>query len=157
MSDINNMNNKSDINQFKFLVFNIGDVQYAAPLLSVREVLEFQEPKPMPNMVSYFIGVINVRGSIVGVIDLRTKFHCPEKKTRKTAMLLCDTDLGPIAAIVDSVDSVIHLKPEDVEKKPPVHAKVNHEYLLGVAKNRDSLITIIDLHKSLSEEKLKAS
>lgn len=58
----------------KFLVFSVGEELYASPLLSIREVLEFQPPKPMPNMVHYFTGVINVRGAIVGVIDLRTKF-----------------------------------------------------------------------------------
>ncbi|MDH4468960.1 MAG: chemotaxis protein CheW [Bacteriovoracaceae bacterium] len=144
-----------DINQYKFLVFYVGGVQYGAPLLTVREVLEYQQPKPMPNMVNYFVGVINVRGAIVGVVDLRSKFGCQEKFDKKTAMLLCDTDKGAIAAIVDYVDSVVHLKQEDVDHHPPVQSKIGHEYLLGVAKNKDSLITIVDLFKSLCDEKLK--
>lgn len=144
-------------NDYKYLVYKIGNELYSSPLLSVREVLEYQNPKYMPNMVNHFSGVINVRGAIVGVIDLRLKFGLPNQVVPKTSILLCDTDRGSIAAVVDSVECVQEFAESDVDTKPPVMSKVKQEYLVGVAKSKDQLITIIDLHKFLTEEELRAA
>ncbi len=142
-------------NDSKFLIFKVGESLYSSPLLSVREVLEYQKPKPMPNMVHYFAGVINVRGAIVGVIDLRIKFGMQSTVDSKTAMLLCDTDRGSIAAIVDCVECVQELTEENIERKPAIKSKVSQEYLIGVAKRANDLVTVIDLHKSLTDEEYK--
>ncbi|MFN3696538.1 MAG: chemotaxis protein CheW [Pseudobdellovibrio sp.] len=142
-------------NELRFLIYKIGTETYGSPLLSVREVLEFQKPKFMPNMIKSFSGVINVRGAIVGVVDMRTKFGFPEDIQRKTSMLLCDTERGPIAAVVDNIECVLEIKSENMEKEPPIRSKVPASYLMGVAKNNDQLITIIDLQKALTEEEFK--
>lgn len=144
-------------NDSKYLIFRIGNELYSSPLLSIREVLEYQKPKPMPNMVSYFAGVINVRGTIVGVVDLRAKFEVENKINAKTAMLLCDTERGSIAAIVDTVDSVQEFKPDSLERKPAIKSKIAQDYLIGVAKSGTDLITVIDLHKSLTDEEFKVA
>ncbi|MGZ3773349.1 MAG: chemotaxis protein CheW [Pseudobdellovibrionaceae bacterium] len=144
-------------NDHKHLVYKIGSELYSSPLLSVREVLEYQNPKYMPNMVSHFSGVINVRGAIVGVIDLRLKFGLSNQVGPKTSILLCDTDRGSIAAVVDSVECVLEIAETNIDKKPPIMSKVKQEYLVGVAKSKDQLITIVDLHKFLTEEELKAA
>ncbi|MGZ3771201.1 MAG: chemotaxis protein CheW [Bdellovibrio sp.] len=144
-------------NDHKHLVYKIGAELYSSPLLSVREVLEYQNPKYMPNMVSHFSGVINVRGSIVGVIDLRLKFGLSNQVGPKTSILLCDTERGSIAAVVDSVECVQQFHENDIDTKPPILSKVKQEYLVGVAKSKEQLITIVDLHKFLTEEELKAA
>lgn len=141
----------------KFLVYKIGDLFYGSPLLSIREVLEYQPPKPMPNMVPHFSGVVNVRGLIVGIIDLRVKFRCPTEVGRKAAMLLCDTTEGPLAAIVDSVESVQQFENDQFEKDVAVQSNIERDYLLGIAKDKNHLITIIDLHKSMENSNLKAA
>lgn len=142
----------------RYLIYKIGEEIYGSPLLTIREVLEYQKPKFMPNMVAYFSGVINVRGAIVGVVDLRSKFGVQETvKELGTAMLLCDTEKGPIAAVVDAVESVQLIDDSDLDKEPPVQSKLERGYLLGVAKHKGRLITIIDLLQSLSDEKLKVS
>lgn len=139
----------------KYIVYKIGEELYASPLLSVREVIEYQKPKFIPNMVNYFSGVINVRGTIVGVVDFRAKFNLPNKVDRKTSLLLCDSTEGPVAALVDSVESVIEILENDLEKNPPVKTQIEKTYMIGVAKYKDKLITVIDILKSLSEEHLK--
>lgn len=156
MSDMINDQLKTE-DDLRFLVFKIGDEYYGSPLLSIREVLEYQKPKPMPNMVRHFSGVVNIRGAIVGVIDLKTKFNYPTNSQSRQAMLLCDTEKGPLAAVVDVVESVILLQEKDFEKQPPVKSTTNQKYILGVAKNQKHLVTIIDLHKLLLEEELKAA
>ncbi|HEY8271132.1 MAG TPA: chemotaxis protein CheW [Pseudobdellovibrionaceae bacterium] len=144
-------------NDYKYLVYKIGNELYSSPLLSVREVLEYQNPKYMPNMVHHFSGVINVRGAIVGVLDLRLKFGLPNPVGPKTSILLCDTGRGLIAAVVDSVECVQEFAETDVDRKPVVMSKVKQEYLAGVAKSKEQLVTILDLHKFLTEEELKAA
>jgi purine-binding chemotaxis protein CheW len=141
----------------RYLIFRIGGEHFACPLLSVREVLEYQKPKHMPNMVHYFPGVINVRGSIVGVVDLRTKFGASAAVEPRTAMLLCDTDRGALAAIVDRVESVRQIPPEKIDHDPSLVSKIDARYLLGVATTDDGLITVVDLHQSIIEEQLKTA
>jgi len=143
--------------EHRYLVFRIGEEQFACPLLSVREVLEYQKPKHMPNMVSYFPGVINVRGSIVGVVDLRTKFGAPSSVERRTAMLLCDTENGAVAAVVDLVESVRQIKPECIDRETTLLSKIDTRYLNGVARVDDKLVTVVDLHQSLLEDQMKAA
>jgi purine-binding chemotaxis protein CheW len=72
-------------------------------------------------------------------------------------MLLCDTERGPIVAVVDKVESVLELKPEDVDYKPPVQSKVDQNYLIGVAKIQERLVSLVDLHKLLNEGEYKAA
>lgn len=140
----------------RYLLFEVGKELYGTPLLDVREVVEYQEPKFMPNMVSHFVGVINIRGSIVGVIDLRKRFGEKTDGNAKTAMLVSDTPQGTIAAIVDRVDSVISIEQSMIDEKPPVITSVKQEYLTGVAKAKDRLVTIVELQRILGDENLVA-
>ena len=144
-------------NEKKHLIFKIGDELFGSPLLSIREVLEYQKPKAMPNMKSSFSGVINVRGAIVGVVDLRLQFGFPAENTTRTAMLLCDTDRGAIAAIVDRAENVVEFNDNDVDRQPAIVPRFKTDYLMGVARRDEKLITLIDLHRSLTEEEFKAA
>lgn len=138
----------------RYLLFQVGKELYGTPLLDVREVVEYQEPKFMPNMVSHFVGVINIRGSIVGVIDLRKRFGEKTEADQRTPMLVSDTPQGTIAAIVDRVDSVVSIEKTALDEKPPVVTSVKQEYLVGVAKSKDRLVTIVELQRLLGEENL---
>lgn len=140
--------------QNRYLVFTIGGESYGTPLLAVREVVEYQKPKFMPNMADHFSGVINIRGSIVGVVDLRSKFRVTTEKENNQSLLICDTEQGPIAAVVDKVEAVVGLDDEAIEKNPPIQSKVQQEHLIGVAKYKDQLVTVIDLLKTLSTDKI---
>lgn len=138
----------------RYLLFELGNELYGTPLLDIREVIEYQEPKFLPNMVSHFVGVINIRGSIVGVIDLRKQFGEKINSEKRTAMLVSETQQGTIAAIVDRVDSVVIIDPSALDEKPPFMTSVQQDYLVGVAKTKDKLVTIVELQRLLGEERL---
>ncbi len=138
----------------RYLIYRVGTELYGSPLLEVREVVEYQSPKYMPNMEPYFSGVINIRGSIVGVIDLRKKFSAPSDVSRYTALLVCESSTGAIAAIVDQVEKVVPIDESVIEKKPPVISRVESDYLLGVANVGNQLITLVHLRPALMEMKL---
>lgn len=137
----------------RYLLFKVGDEVYGTPLLGVREVVEPQPTKKMPNTVKYFKGLINIRGEIVGVIDLRSRFSQPDDVEGK-ALIVFDTDAGAVGALVDQVDSVLAIPENVIESNPNVGSVVPIDYVVGIAKLNEMLVSLIDLNKTLGNEEL---
>jgi purine-binding chemotaxis protein CheW len=146
--------NEEEDNQ-RYLLFRLGEELYGSPILGIREVVEPQEPKPIPNTVPYFLGVINIRGEIVGVIDLRIRFNHQVTRAQHNAMIVFETEAGPLAALVDKVEAVSQIADDAIEKKPNIKAAVEVEYLIGVSKGTERMATLIDLNRALSAEELR--
>lgn len=137
----------------KYLIFYLGEEMYGTPLTSVREVIEYHEPKPVPNMVGYFEGVINVRGEIIGVVDLRKRFGI--KSERKCeSKLIFDTARGPLAAKVDHVEDVATIRADNIEKNPNLKQDVPAEYFIGIGRAEGQLVNLIQLDQLFTEEEL---
>jgi purine-binding chemotaxis protein CheW len=136
----------------KYLIFRLGAEIYGTPLLGVREVLQPQAPKPIPNTAEYFKGLINVRGQILGVVDLRIRFDYPVTSFASVAFLVFETETGPIAAIVDKVEAVVRIDESQLQKKPNIRSQVPVEFLIGASSHQGQLVTLIDLNKTLSKE-----
>lgn len=143
---------KVELDLDKYLLFEIGGECFGTPLLGVREVVESQKVKPIPNTTKHFLGVINIRGEIVGVTDLRIKIGCEAKEMGFESMVVFKCDAGPIAALVDSVIAVASILDTDIDTNLGIDSHFSNEYLVGVAKHQDQLITIINLNKILSTE-----
>lgn len=135
----------------KYLQFHLGDELYATPLLSVKQVIEPQPVKLIPNTVPFFSGLINYRGQIHGLVDLRLRFSL-STENENTCFLIFDTEAGPIAAIVDKVDAVLSIHENQIEKQPPIKSKIPHDYLIGIANHNEQMITVIDLAKCFATE-----
>ncbi len=136
----------------RYLLFKIGSDSYATPLLGVREVLETQIPKPIPNTAPHFKGLINVRGQILGVVDLRVRFNYPEVESPTNTLMLFETESGPIAAVVDRVEAVVRVDESELHKNPNIRSQIPIEYLLGATNYQGSLVTLIDLNKTLCHD-----
>jgi purine-binding chemotaxis protein CheW len=136
----------------RYLLFKVGTDAYATPLLGVREVLETQTPKPVPNTAPHFKGLINVRGQIMGVVDLRVRFNYPEIEGPTNTLMLFETETGPIAAVVDRVDAVVKVDERDLNKNPNIRSQIPIEYLLGATTYQGNLVTLIDLNKTLCHD-----
>lgn len=140
--------------QDRYLLFLLGDDVYGTPLMGVREVVEFQKAKPIPHTVQSFLGVINIRGEIIGVVDLRSRFRYPADERPGLAMMVFGTDKGTLAAVVDRMDAVVRIASDSIDPAPRVESRLPLTYLLGIARNRDRLVTLIDLPKVLEQEEL---
>ncbi len=149
MSNTSNLDDSSD----KFIVFHMGNELFAASLIEVREVIEHQPPKPIPNMAPYFKGVINIRGEIVGVVDLRERLGIRDGKT-PLCELVFETPSGPLAAIVDRVHSVIVYNVSDLERRPNVSQGNDRAYFLGIGKVDETIVTFISLPKIVGNESM---
>lgn len=161
MTDTNQPQIKHDESQpvetgdeHKFIIFSLGNEIYGARLLEVREVVEALPTKIVPNTISSFIGVSNLRGQIVGVLDLRKRFSIDFEKADRPVFLVFDTPSGALASQVDKVESVSVIAPDDIEYKPNIVSKIPSKFILGIGKVDDRMVTIIDLKSILSNEEL---
>lgn len=144
-----------------YLVFRLGDNTHATRLLDIREVVEFKTPKPLPNTHPSFLGVINIRGEVVGLVDLLTLLGGPRPSTAERRILLVvGTDAskdastpmggdqaagtGALAVVVDNVVSVAHIPESSVDLQS--RGQGMHASFRGVATLNDgSLVTLLDL------------
>lgn len=142
--------------EIRYLLFRLGGELYGTPLLGIREVVEPQDPKPVPNTVPYFSGVINIRGQVVGVLDLRQRFQHACDKHSGMALMVFDTEAGPLGALVDRIEAVVPIPDTNIEKKPNVRTTVPLEFLIGIGNQEGKLVTLVDLNRILGREELRA-
>src|SRR5690349_9149805 len=120
--------------QANYLLFRLAHELYGAPLLSVREVLKLTAIKPVPYMATHFKGVINLRGRIVGVLDLRLKFELPVSEASAGRILIVEQGGELLGAIVDEVEAVEEFRPENIDTNPVVETKIGAKFFLGIGK-----------------------
>jgi purine-binding chemotaxis protein CheW len=134
----------------RYLCFNLGPETYAMPLLSVKEVIAPPEITPVPQTPNYFLGIMNLRGQVISVIDLRIKLSIKPTQAAETAIIICDMKPNSMGVVVDSINSVLNPKPEDMSGKPQIQSTKTTEYILGVFRHAEKLVLMIDIAKTLS-------
>ncbi len=139
----------------RYICFSIHDEEYAVPLLSVREVIGVPEVTSIPFAPSYFIGLMNLRGQVISILDLRLKFGHKNPKGSETAVIICDFSGVSIGVVVDSVNSVIAPSATDLAEKPAMQNSKANDFVTGVYKKENRLVLLLDLGKSLSIEDQK--
>ncbi|NRA63378.1 MAG: purine-binding chemotaxis protein CheW [Pseudobacteriovorax sp.] len=143
-----------DSNVNKYLVFRLDSELYGTDLLSIREIIEPQKIKSVPLTHDYFLGVINIRGEIVGIIDLRRKFHIPAEESEKSAFVIFEIPGSqPIAALVNEVVSVLEIEPNDIDSAT-IESHIDQRYISGVAKSKLGLINIIELKQLIEDDEI---
>lgn len=136
----------------RYLVYALAGEHYASPLASVREVLKVAEVKEVPYMKNYFKGIINLRGQIISVIDLREKLALQGKPSGSGLILVVETKHGSLAAIVDDVVSVSHIPEQDIDRQPVLSTKIPVDFFLGIAKTENRLLNLIDISGTVSSD-----
>jgi purine-binding chemotaxis protein CheW len=141
------------------LTFMIGGEEYAISLLKVKEIIEFDTVTEVPKTPEWIRGVINLRGSVVPVVDLAVKFRqAPSIAGKLTCIVITEVECEGAATVMgimaDSVRQVIDLKPQDVEPPPTFGTRVKVDYLLGMARSGKKICLILDTEKVLSTDEL---
>lgn len=139
----------------KYLVFTLKGEQYGAPLVSIKEVIKHGDIKRVPYMADHFQGVINLRGQIVSIIDLRQKFGLSTGDDTKGLILIVECASGPLGAIIDDLVNVQELQPNEIEFNPALETRVPLNFFMGIGKVKDRLVNLVDLSKCLSAEELR--
>jgi purine-binding chemotaxis protein CheW len=139
----------------KYLTFKLGDEEYGVQILKVREIIGLMDITKVPQMPGYVKGVINLRGKVIPVIDLRSKFCLPEVDyTDQTCIIVIDVG-GMVGTIVDSVQEVADISGDQIEPPPPLSADVNSDIILGLAKSKENVKILLDIDKVLDVHQLQ--
>ena len=144
------------MDDLRYLCFNIGEEEFALPLLSVKEVLAIPETTPVPQMPTHFKGILNLRGKIISIMDLRTKLNIkPLKESAENAVVILDLGEYNLGIVVDRVNSVQTFEPSGLSDKPMVENSKANDYITGVYRKDNKLVLLINVLKALSiEDKL---
>ena len=150
---------KSDERAGKYLTFLLGKEEFGVGVLKVREIMGIQDITAMPQTPPYMKGVINLRGKVTPVIDLRLKFGLPPADyTERTCIIVVQVKNGSdslvIGMVVDEVSEVIAVPAGDIEDTPDFGAKVSTNYILGMAKARGRVKILLDIDSVLTSQEI---
>jgi purine-binding chemotaxis protein CheW len=143
----------------QFLTFKLDEEIFALDIGKVREVLDFTTVTKVPQTPDFMRGVINLRGSVVPVVDLRLKFALPRtQKTVNTCIIITEVETEGetlvLGAMVDSVQEVLDLEPEQIEPPPRIGVKLNTDFIRGMGKRDGEFIIILDIDLVFSSVEL---
>jgi len=152
--------NASEITETRqYLTFRLGEEVFATDVAKVREVLDFTTITRIPRTPEFMSGVINLRGNVVPVVDLRLCFEMSKtEKTVNTCIvvveMLVDGESTVIGALADSVEEVIDLEPENIQPPPRIGTRIRTDFISGMGKRDAQLIMILDIDRIFSAEEL---
>ncbi|TXT46338.1 MAG: purine-binding chemotaxis protein CheW [Limisphaerales bacterium] len=144
----------------KYLTFTLGRESYGVSVLKVREIIRLCPVTPVPQMPEFVKGVVNLRGKIVPLIDLRLKFHLPHAGERERTCIVVVEVQSPVGKLnlgllVDGVEEVAHLTPADLEPTPDFGTSLSTEYILGMAKLKGCVKTLLDIDRVLAAQTIE--
>lgn len=141
----------------RFLEFDLGAESFAVPLLTVKEVIPVPDTTPMPNAGDHFVGIMNLRGQIISVIDLRKKMKVKKKEVGlEEAVVIVEMQGVSIGLIVDSINKVLTITSGDVSPVPELKSQINARFIQGVYRGPDKLTVLIDIESILNIQEIKA-
>ncbi len=143
----------------QFLTFRLAEEIYALDITKVREVLEFDKVTKVPKTPEFLRGVINLRGKVVPVIDLRLKFGMSKiEKTVDTCVIITEIDIDnemtQIGAMADSVSEVIDIDPEHIEPAPKIGTQLDTQFIDGMGKHNEDFVIILNINNVFSKEEI---
>ncbi len=139
----------------KYLSFVLNNEVYGIEILKVREIIGLMDVTNVPQTPDYMKGVINLRGKVIPVIDLRLKFSMLEEEhTQETCTIVVEVDSTSIGLIVDSVSEVMEINRNEIEDAPQFGQGIDTNFITGLGKTKDTIVILLDIAKVLSEEEL---
>lgn len=148
-----NMSAQSTETIYQLVSFVVEREEFGVDILKVQEIIRTVEITRVPKLPEFVEGVINLRGKIVPVIDLRKRFAIPEKKhDNETRIIVVELPDKVVGFLVDKVKEVIRVEKSIIEPPPELTTNINANYITGVAKLQDRLLILLDLDKVLSSD-----
>jgi purine-binding chemotaxis protein CheW len=143
----------SAMSEIQLVVFDLASEHYGVDISDVREIMRMQNITKVPGAVSYVEGVINLRGKVLPVLDLRKRLGLKvAEQTEESRIVVVDIADGEVGVIVDAVTEVLRVPNASIEPPSSMVAQGNSDYLRGIAKLTDRLIILLDLNKLLSSK-----
>ncbi len=146
-----------EITEEKLLTFSLGSEGYGLSILKVKEIIGMMHITPVPRTPDFVKGVINLRGKIIPVMDLRLKFNMEEKPyNERTCIIVVEINLKNtqrlLGVVVDMVSEVVSITSEEIEPPPQYGTKLDHNFILGMGKIKDRVVIIIDIDEIFMQD-----
>ena len=144
----------------KFLTFSLAEEEYGIGILKIKEIIGMMPITSVPQTPDFVKGVLNLRGKVIPVLDLRLRFSLqPLDYTERTCIIVVEVDsrygIITMGIVVDSVSEVLPIKADDIEKAPSFGTKVDTTYILGIAKTESGVKILLDIDRILTTEELE--
>ncbi|MDQ8154145.1 MAG: chemotaxis protein CheW [Gemmatimonadota bacterium] len=140
----------------QLVTFRLGDDQFAADIFSVERVLRYVKPRPVPDLPAWMEGVLDYRGRVVPVIDLRARFGAEGTRPEGARIVVCEAGDGWIAMTVDSVQEVATIDNAQIEPPPTLFRGLTKEYLTGMVRRDGAVLVVLNVsHLLTSQEQLQ--
>ncbi|WP_300922940.1 chemotaxis protein CheW [uncultured Desulfovibrio sp.] len=147
---------KQDDELLQLVTFSIGEEEFGVNILKVQEIIRTMEITKVPRAPEFVEGVINLRGKVIPIIDLRRRFGlAPKAHDKNTRIIVIEINNVIVGFVVDAVSEVLRIPASTVEPPPPVVAGVESDYISGVGQLQDRLLIMLDLDKLLSSEDME--
>ncbi len=148
---------KTDDKLLQLVTFKVADEEFGLDILKVQEIIRIMEITRVPRAPAFVDGVINLRGKVIPIIDLRQRFGMERREhDQQTRIIVIELDRLIVGFVVDSVSEVLRIPASTVETPPSIVAGVDAEYISGVGKLEDRLLILLDLDKLLSADERQA-
>ncbi|GMT48655.1 MAG: chemotaxis protein CheW [bacterium] len=156
---LSNVKDSKIVKKNKFITFFLDNEEYAVEIQKVREIIGIMDITPIPNIPDYIKGVLNLRGKVIPVIDLRLKFGMESKEYGdRTSIIVMEIDINnrrsSIGTVVDMVSEVLQISDEDFEETPSFGVDVNTNFIQGMAKVKGKVKILLDIEKVLTADDL---
>ena len=140
----------------KHLTFLLCEEEYGIEILKVREIVGLMDVTTVPQTDSYIKGVVNLRGKVIPVIDLRLKFSMQEAEpTQETCIIVVEVNNTLVGVVVDSVSEVLDIKSSEIEKAPQFGQDIDTKFIIGLGKAKGKIVILLDINEVLSLEELE--
>ncbi|MFT6343343.1 MAG: purine-binding chemotaxis protein CheW [Paraglaciecola sp.] len=137
----------------QWVTYKLGEETYGINVMQVQEVLRHTEIAPVPGAPDYVLGIINLRGNVVTVIDTRSRFGLPPSDiTDNTRIVIIESDDQVVGILVDSVAEVVYLRSSEIDSAPNVGTEESAKFIQGVSNRDGELLILVDLNKLLNDE-----
>ena len=152
------MNNKEGYSSsLQIVCFKIGKEEYGIDILQVQEILKLPKVTRLPKSIDYIMGVMDLRGKVIPIVDLSKKFKISSGNVEESnRAIVVDITGKKVGLGIDSVSHVIKVDSGDIEPPPPVVKGISGKYIVGIAKIESGFIVILDINKIFSKEEVQA-
>ncbi|MES2218006.1 MAG: chemotaxis protein CheW [Pseudomonadota bacterium] len=138
----------------QLIVFRVGDEEFGVPINAVQEIIKIGNITPIPDSPDFIRGLINVRGDIVAIIDVRARFSLPTEEEPSKHIVIVKQEGNLFGLMVNEVMEVLRIQESDIKAPPQLMAKIQEDYVYGVITHDSRLIILLDVTKVLSEDEL---
>ena len=153
MTNAKNVAVNKDDEVLQWVTFRLDNETYGINVMQVQEVLRYTEIAPVPGAPHYVLGIINLRGNVVTVIDTRSRFGLAASDVDdSTRIVIIEAEKQVIGILVDSVAEVVYLRGSEIDSAPNVGTEESSKFIQGVSNRENELLILVDLDKLLSDE-----